>query len=80
MPVVVDLGYGASPVTTVELHDRLRRVRPDVRVVGIETDPARVAAAQSLAREGLCFALGGFEVPLPEGERPTVVRAFNVLR
>jgi hypothetical protein len=62
-PIVVDLGYGASPVTAVELHDRLRRVRPDVRVVGIEIDPARVAAAAPLAREGLEFRVGGFEVP-----------------
>src|SRR6478672_11811523 len=74
-PVVVDLGYGASPVTAVELHDRLRRVRPDVEVVGIEIDPAR-----PLARPGLRFAVGGFEVPLPGGGRPVVVRAFNVLR
>ena len=44
-PVVVDLGYGASPVTAVELHDRLRRVRADVQVVGIEIDPARVRDA-----------------------------------
>ncbi|WP_299444578.1 class I SAM-dependent methyltransferase [uncultured Phycicoccus sp.] len=79
-PVVVDLGYGASPVTAVELHDRLRRVRPDVEVVGIEIDPARVAAAQHLTRPGLRFARGGFEVPLPGGRRPVVVRAFNVLR
>ena len=80
MPVVVDLGYGASPVTAVELHDRLRRVRPDVEVVGIEIDPARVAAARPLERPGLRFRLGGFEVPLDGGARPTVVRAFNVLR
>ncbi|MBX6724206.1 MAG: class I SAM-dependent methyltransferase, partial [Dactylosporangium sp.] len=33
-PLVVDLGYGASPVTTVELRARLASVRPDVRVVG----------------------------------------------
>ena len=79
-PVVVDLGYGASPVTALELHDRLRRVRPDVEVVGIEIDPARVAAARPLERPGLRFALGGFEVPLPGGARPVVVRAFNVLR
>jgi hypothetical protein len=79
-PVVVDLGYGASPVTALELHDRLARVRPDVEVVGIEIDPERVRAAQSLARPGLAFALGGFEVPLPDGRRPVVVRAFNVLR
>ena len=79
-PVVVDLGYGASPVTAVELHDRLRRVRADVQVVGIEIDPARVRDAAPLERAGLTFRLGGFEVPLDDGVRPTVVRAFNVLR
>ncbi|GAA1885090.1 class I SAM-dependent methyltransferase [Lapillicoccus jejuensis] len=79
-PVVVDLGYGASPVTAVELHERLRRVRPDVRVVGIEIDPARVEAGRPLERPGLTFRLGGFEVPLEDGERPTLVRASNVLR
>ncbi|MBM6403135.1 class I SAM-dependent methyltransferase [Phycicoccus sp. CSK15P-2] len=79
-PVVVDLGYGASPVTAVELSDRLLRVRPDLQVVGIEIDPDRVAAARPLQRPGLRFARGGFEVPLPGGARPVVVRAFNVLR
>lgn len=79
-PVVVDLGYGASPVTAAELHDRLRRVRPDVRVVGVEIDPGRVAAARPLERPGLTFRLGGFEVPLEGGVQPVVVRAFNVLR
>lgn len=79
-PVVVDLGYGASPVTTVELHDRLRKLRADTRVVGIEIDPARVLAAKTLEREGLSFRLGGFEIPLEAGVRPTIVRAFNVLR
>jgi hypothetical protein len=79
-PVVVDLGYGATPVTAVELLERLRRVRPDVDVVGLEIDPARVAAARPLEQRGLTFAVGGFEVPLPGGRRPVVVRAFNVLR
>ncbi|MGG5260291.1 class I SAM-dependent methyltransferase [Phycicoccus avicenniae] len=79
-PVVVDLGYGASPVTAVELHDRLRRVRPDVEVVGVEIDPARVEAARPLERPGLRFVRGGFEVPVPGGARPVLVRAFNVLR
>ena len=78
-PVVVDLGYGASPVTAVELHQRLTRVRADVEVVGIEIDPGRVAAGALLARPGLSFRLGGFELPL-DGRRATVVRAFNVLR
>ena len=79
-PLVVDLGYGATPVTAVELLDRLRTVRPDVEVVGIEIEPERVAAARALTRPGLSFALGGFELPLPGGRRPVLVRALNVLR
>ena len=79
-PVVVDLGYGASPVTAVELHARLSRVRPDVEVVGIEIDAARVRAALYLQRPGLTFAVGGFELPMPDDRRPVLVRAFNVLR
>lgn len=78
-PLVVDLGYGATPVTAVELFNRLRAVRDDVAVVGIEIDPERVRAALPLERPGLTFRQGGFEVPL-DGRRPTVVRAFNVLR
>ena len=76
-PLVVDLGYGASAVTTVELFARLRDVRPDVEVVGLEIDPERVAAAQHAAGDGLRFARGGFELA---GLRPLVVRALNVLR
>jgi SAM-dependent methyltransferase len=79
-PVVVDLGYGAAPWTAVELLGRLRRVRADTRVVGIEIDPGRVAAALPYARDGLTFAHGGFEVPLPDGARPVLIRAANVLR
>jgi hypothetical protein len=77
-PVVVDLGYGATPVTAVELRDRLRRVRADVRIVGVEIDPERVAAAAPVADPpGLTFVRGGFEVA---GLRPALIRAFNVLR
>ncbi|WP_318305913.1 class I SAM-dependent methyltransferase [Amycolatopsis solani] len=77
-PLVVDLGYGASPVTTVELARWLRRVRPDVRVLGLELDPARVAAALPAASPpSLDFRRGGFELA---GTRPVLVRAFNVLR
>ncbi|MDN3359871.1 class I SAM-dependent methyltransferase [Actinomadura sp. DC4] len=77
-PLVVDLGYGASPVTTAELFTRLRTVHPRVDVVGIEIDPARVAAARPHRREGLDFRLGGFELPV--GRPPALIRAFNVLR
>lgn len=76
-PLVIDLGYGATPVTAVELHQRLRAVRPDLRVVGLEIDQARVDAAQQATTEGLRFIRGGFELA---GLRPVVVRACNVLR
>jgi hypothetical protein len=79
-PLVVDLGYGASATTTLELHQRLARVRPEVEVVGIEIDPARVRLATASARPGVSFRLGGFEVPLVGNDRPVVIRALNVLR
>ncbi|MBF8189990.1 class I SAM-dependent methyltransferase [Nonomuraea sp. K274] len=77
-PLVVDLGYGASHATTLELFTRLRLIVPDVEVVGIEIDPVRVAAAKPYEREGLSFRLGGFELPV--SRPPALVRAFNVLR
>jgi hypothetical protein len=77
-PLVVDLGYGATPVTAIELAARLRRVRADVRVLGLEIDPERVAAAQPVAAPPrLTFERGGFELA---GYRPLLVRAANVLR
>ncbi|GAB2466714.1 SAM-dependent methyltransferase [Conyzicola lurida] len=79
-PLVVDLGYGASATTTLELHHRLSAVRPDVELIGIEIDPARVKLASLSAKPGVSFRLGGFEVPLPGDRRATVIRAFNVLR
>lgn len=83
--LVVDLGYGASATTPLELYQRLARVRPDVEVVGIEIEPERVRVASLSARPGISFRLGGFEVPLsPDdeaaGRRPAIIRAFNVLR
>jgi len=85
-PLVVDLGFGASPVTTVELYERLRSIHPDVEVVGLEIDPTRVEQGARFVAEhggtaaypGLSFALGGFELPV--SRRPCLVRAFNVLR
>ncbi|RDV46107.1 class I SAM-dependent methyltransferase [Leifsonia sp. ku-ls] len=91
-PVVVDLGYGASGVTALELQQRLAKARPDVEVVGLEIEPGRVRTAEeqlAAVRAGrtgfdpqsrIRFALGGFEVPLPDGRGAAVIRAFNVLR
>jgi len=91
-PLVIDLGYGASGVTAFELAQRLRRGRQDAEVLGLELDPARVAKAREQLAEvragrtpfasdlPVSFARGGFEVPLPDGRRPAVIRAMNVLR
>jgi len=79
-PVVVDLGYGAMPHTTLELADRLGGIQPGLRVIGIEIDPERVASAQTSATERVSFIRGGFEIPLPENRTADVIRAFNVLR
>jgi hypothetical protein len=76
-PLVVDLGYGSSPVTTVELRRRLVRAGLGVEVVGLERDAERVAAAAGAAGGGLSFAQGGFSFG---GRRPVVARAMNVLR
>src|SRR5829696_2525472 len=77
-PLVVDLGYGASAVTTLELVDRLAPEIDRLEVVGLEIDPARVAAvAEQRDPPRVDFRLGGFELA---GLRPVVVRAFNVLR
>lgn len=79
--VVVDLGYGASPITAIELHDRLSRLNSSVRVVGVEIDRERVQRGIEQQRPGLEFLLGGFETPLPKDlDRADVIRAFNVLR
>jgi hypothetical protein len=86
-PLIVDLGYGASPVTTLELYRRIRAIVPDAEVTGLEIDPGRVAVARRHLTElraggdplpGLSFAVGGFELPVER--RPVLVRAFNVLR
>ena len=79
-PLVVDLGYGAMPHTTLELADRLATVQPGLRVVGIEIDPERVTSAQTSATERVSFIRGGFEIPLPENRTAEIIRAFNVLR
>ena len=81
----VDLGYGAEPFTTLETTRRLRHINPDLRVLGVEIDRDRVAAAQPFADEHTEFRLGGFNLPLglSAGGRPETVRAvraFNVLR
>ena len=88
-PLVVDLGYGAKAVTPVEFIERIRKVRPDAKLIGFEIDPDRVSSARAELASwskagrsitGVAFELGGFETPLPDGNKTVMIRAFNVLR
>lgn len=83
--LAVDLGFGADAITTTEMAQRFRRVDPNLRLLGVEIDPLRVAAAQSSADDLTSFRLGGFNLPLQDDaggvrEHVRFVRAFNVLR
>jgi hypothetical protein len=77
-PLVVDLGYGSSAVTTLELVGRLGHQVDGLEVVGLEIDPERVeAVAADRDPPRVDFRVGGFELA---GLQPVLVRAFNVLR
>jgi len=83
-PIVVDLGFGASAITALELLDRLAKRNPRVTVVGVEIDRERVATAAAHESKQLRFIHGGFETPLPKdlgaNRQVEVIRALNVLR
>ncbi len=93
--LVVDLGYGASATTSLELHERLSRGNPGVEVLGLEIDPARVELASAelaAAREAGPTRYGraiasdarvSFALggfEVPAPRPPHVIRAMNVLR
>jgi hypothetical protein len=76
----VDLGFGADARTTLESAARFRNANPSLPILGVEINPERVRAAQPYADENTHFRLGGFNLPLKEGETVRLIRAFNVLR
>lgn len=80
--IAVDLGFGASPITALELLARLRERNQSARVVGIEIDRERVERGRPYESDALRFMHGGFETPLPSefAETADLIRAFNVLR
>src|SRR4030095_8184189 len=76
----VDLGYGFDACTTLESATRFRLVNPNLKILGVEIDKERVEAALPFTDEKTFFRLGGFNLPLKEGEHVRLIRAFNVLR
>lgn len=76
----VDLGYGFDARTTLESAARFRRLNPNLPILGVEIEKDRVEAALPYADEKTFFRLGGFNLPLQEGEHVRLIRAFNVLR
>ncbi len=81
----VDLGYGATPATTLESAERLRRENPHLPILGVEIEAERVALAKPYEDQQTFFRLGGFNLPLKtrsdgRPERVRLIRAFNVLR
>ncbi len=81
-PLVVDVGYGAQAWTALEMWERWLPFNPYLRLLGVEIDPERVAAAQSFCQPGILdFRLGGFNLTeVLGGEKATIIRAYNVLR
>lgn len=76
----VDLGYGFDARTTLESASRFRHLNPNLRILGVEIDRERVENALPFADDKTSFRLGGFNLPLKEGEHVRLIRAFNVLR
>ena len=76
----VDLGYGFDARTTLESAARFRRLNPDLPILGVEIEKERVEAALPYGDDKTFFRLGGFNLPLKDGEHVRLIRAFNVLR
>jgi SAM-dependent methyltransferase len=81
-PLIVDVGYGAYPWTALEMWERWLPLNPRLRLLGVEIDAERVAAAQPYIQPGVIdFRLGGFDLQnLIMNKSARLVRAYNVLR
>lgn len=85
VPLVVDVGFGAYPWTTLEMRERWLPLNPRLRVIGTEIDPARVTGALPFRSEDeprtVDFRLGGFNLAAAlGGEHARLIRCYNVLR
>jgi hypothetical protein len=82
VPLVVDIGFGAFPWTTLEMRERWLALNPALHVLGVEIDPDRVAAALPFAQPPeINFRRGGFNLgDVLEGQSVRLIRCYNVLR
>lgn len=76
----VDLGFGATPHTTLESANHFWKLNPSLGILGVEIDPDRVSSARGTKTDQIDFRLGGFNLPLKKNETVRLIRAFNVLR
>jgi len=82
VPLVVDLGFGAWAWTTLEMRQRWLRHNSALRVLGIEIESERVAAALPFADPPrVDFKVGGFNIADLTGQgHVRLIRCYNVLR
>lgn len=76
--MVLDVGVGARPDTTLELHRCLREFWPDLRTVGVDNVAERAELVSGLGEPGLTGVIGGEHLPSVGAVR--LVRAANLLR
>ncbi|MBN2443139.1 MAG: hypothetical protein JXJ04_17395 [Spirochaetales bacterium] len=81
----VDLGFGKFPATTLQTAEYLRRINPELLVLGVEIDKTLVLEAEKYSDDLTQFRYGGFNLPLKHLknipiENVRIIRAFNVLR
>ncbi|MEJ2759103.1 MAG: hypothetical protein P8046_11535, partial [Anaerolineales bacterium] len=76
----MDLGFGADPTIALESAAHLRKSKPELKLLGVELDPERVAEAKPFEDSLTLFRHGGFNIPLPNSKKTNIIRAFNVLR
>lgn len=81
-PLMIDAGYGAQAWTALEMFERWLPLNPAIRLLGVEIDPERVAAALPYQQPGIIdFKLGGFNLnDILAGEKARLIRSYNVLR
>lgn len=77
--MLLDVGVGEFPWTTIDLWRRLQSVAPNVQIAGTELDPRRVRHARRLAAGRFRVLERGFDPGLPS-ESVGVIRMMNVLR